>query len=413
MYDLIRTPPPRPRSLRLPAGFWICLSTVIWAGGCGAPPRREAVPVELQARAEIPGMPGVRYQVQDVEALGKEAAEALQREKSDLAARGQSGSLPPAVYLALSGGGDNGAFGAGLLNGWTARGDRPTFKLVTGISTGALIAPFAFLGPRYDATLKQFYTNVSSRDILTSRGMLGGLFSDALADNKPLRSLIRELITRELLDEIAAEYAKGRLLMVGTTDLDARRGVVWNMTRIAASKHPKAQALFCDVLTASAAIPAAFPPVLFDVEADGKPYQEMHVDGGTVAQVFVYPPTLNVRELARSAGVERERKLYIIRNGVIDPDWAQVARQTLPIASRAIASLIHTQARGDLYLIYLLAQRDGVDYNLAYIPPTFKEPHREEFDTQYMRRLFDTGYEMAVRGYPWEKVPPGYVGAQE
>jgi predicted acylesterase/phospholipase RssA len=393
--------------------YWVFL---IWAGlglaGCAAPGRLPAVPEDQQARAQVPGMPDIRFSAQDVESLAAEAGEAFRREQACLASSGHTGPLPPTAYLAVSGGGDNGAFGAGLLNGWTAHGDRPTFKVVTGISTGALIAPFAFLGPGYDSTLREFYTTISADDIMKPRSVPAGLLSDALADNAPLRALIRNLVTPELLEEIAAEYDKGRLLLVGTTNLDTRRGVIWNMTRIAASHHPRARQLFCDVLTASAALPAAFPPVLFDVEVEGRHYQELHVDGGVIAQVFVYPPALNVRELAQTGGVQRERKLYIIRNGVIEPDCAQVECRTLPIASRAIASLIATQARGDLYTMYLITQRDGVDYNLAYIPPSFDEPHPAEFDTRYMQRLFETGYEMAVHGYPWQKQPPDYVGAQ-
>jgi hypothetical protein len=145
---------------------------------------------------------------------------------------------------------------------------------------------------------------------------------------------------------------------------------------------------------------------MIDVEAGGQPYQEMHVDGGAMAQVFVYPPSLRVKELARKYGVQRERKLYLIRNARLDPDWAQVERSTLTIAGRAISSLIQTQGIGDLYQIYLTAQRDGVDYNLAYIPPSFNAPHKEDFDTDYMRQLFEVGYNTAAKGYPWQKEPP-------
>ena len=188
--------------------------------------------------------------------------DSIKREQAYLAANGHLGPLPPAVFLAISGGGDNGAFGAGLLNGWTAAGNRPTFKLVTGVSTGALTAPFAMAGPAYDATLKEVYTTISAKNILEPRSLLAALTSDAMADNHPLWQLIAKYADQALLDVIAAEYAKGRLLLVGTTDLDARRGIIWNLTKIAASRDPKALDMFRTLMIASAAIPGAFPPTM-------------------------------------------------------------------------------------------------------------------------------------------------------
>lgn len=377
--------------------------------GCATLPRLDAVPETLQDQAQVTGLAGIRYRGSQATAeIAREGMESVKRELAYLASQGHRGPIPPAVFLAVSGGGDNGAFGAGLLNGWTVAGNRPTFKLVTGISTGALIAPFAFLGPAYDAQLKEFYTAVSPKDILEPRSLLSALTSDAMADNRPLWKLVEKHVNQELLEAIAAEYAKGRLLLISTTDLDARQGVIWNMTRLAASRHPKALELFRSIMIASAAIPGAFPPVLIDVEADGKPYQEMHVDGGAMAQVFVYPPALDVAKLARAQHFVRERRLYIIRNSRLDPEWAQVERKTMTIVGRAISSLIQTQGVGDLFKIYLIAERDGVEYNLAYIPPTFKVPHKEDFDTEYMRALFKLGYDMAAKGYPWEKIPPGW-----
>jgi predicted acylesterase/phospholipase RssA len=186
------------------------------------------------------------------------------------------------------------------------------------------------------------------------------------------------------------------------------KGVLWNVGKIAASEKPEALDLLHRILVASAAIPAAFPPVLIDVEAGGQRYQEMHVDGGATAQVFVYPPAFQLREIAASAGIERERHVWIIRNARLDPDWASVERRTLSIAGRAVSSLIQTQGRGDLFRIFAVTERDGVDFNLAYIPPSFTAPHPEDFDTEYMRKLFQYGYDQAAKGYPWEKSPPGY-----
>ncbi|MBV8682650.1 MAG: patatin-like phospholipase family protein [Caulobacteraceae bacterium] len=370
-----------------------------------------APPAPADVRAD-PGVAEVRYFVaRDPGAFEAAAREAFRRELAWRASTGQTGPLPPVNFLAISGGGHDGAFAAGLLNGWTAHGDRPEFKAVTGISTGALIAPFAFLGPRYDGTLKDLYTNISQADIYRKRLPFSALFNDALSSTEPLARLTSHYVTRQLLDEIAAEYAKGRMLLIGTTDLDNLEPVVWNMTAIAASHDPHAVELFREVLMASAAIPGAFPPVMINVTLDGVHYQEMHVDGGVAAQVFTYPPSLNVGQLSANIGAVRERKLYIIRNARLDPDWANTKRRTLSIAGRAIASLIQTQGVGDLYRIYVTARRDHIDYNLAFIPSTFTTVATEQFDTAYMRTLYQTGYDLGAKGYVWSKTPPAYQEA--
>ena len=384
------------------------VSAILVLSGCAAPARLQAVPQDQTLRAEIPGMPGVRYVVPDGLAdFLPDAQRAAAAEEKFRASAGMTGSLPPANFLAISGGGDDGAYTAGILNGWTAAGNRPEFRLVTGVSTGALIAPFAFLGPRYDAALREFYTGVTPKDILEQRNLFSGITGDALADNTPLKRLVRRSITAEMLKEVAAEDAKGRTLLVGTTNLDARRPVIWNLTKIAASGHPKSLELFQELMVASAAIPGAFPPTMFDVEVDGRPYHEMHVDGGASAQVFVYPASLNLKAEAARAGIVRARALYVIRNTKLAPSWSDVERNTMTIIGRSISSLIQTQGIGDLYRIYAVAQRDGVDFNLGFIPGNFDAPHKEEFDTDYMRALYKLGYDQAAKGYPWEKRPPG------
>src|SRR5262245_109846 len=343
--------------------------------GCSTPVRLAAVPKDQQAAAIVDGMTGIRYwQKEDLPLMKQDGLEAYTREAELFAAAGNKGPLPPANYLAVSGGGEDGAFGAGLLVGWTETGTRPEFKLVTGISTGALIAPFAFLGPAYDQQLKEVYTTISGKDVLEERGMLAGLFDDALADNAPLRRLVAKYVTADMLKAIAAEYAKGRILLIGTTNIDARRPVIWNIGKIASSGSPQALDLVHSILVASAAIPGAFPPTMIDVEVNGEHYQEMHVDGGASAQVFVYPPSFHVAQISSQAGVNRERHVFIIRNARLDPDWADTKRETLSIAGRAISSLIQNQGVGDLYRIYATTQRDGVDFNLSYIPPTFDVP---------------------------------------
>jgi predicted patatin/cPLA2 family phospholipase len=399
------------RTLRLSAiplaSLVLAAAAALVASGCGARPRRQAVPSDQQAYANVVGFPrDIRYFPLDaghVTQFENDFLRTLDREREILGlAKGVS--LPPSTYLAISGGGDNGAFGAGLLNGWTKAGTRPVFKLVTGVSTGALTAPFAFLGSAYDERVKSLYTNVTMTDIAVKRTALSAITDDAMTDNAPLWKLVKKYMTRELLDAIAAEHEKGRILLIATTNLDLRNAVIWNVTKIAASRLPGRLELVQRILIASAAIPGTFPPVMIDVEAQGKKYQEMHVDGGTVAQVFIYPAAIHLQELAK-----RQRKLYLIRNARLDPDWAETERRTLPIAFRAIRTLIQSQGMGDLYRIYAIAQRDELDYNLAYIPRDFYFPHKTDFDTSYMRALFAVGERLAAQGYEWSKTPPVIV----
>ena len=352
------------------------------------------MPLAFETQATVTGFPyGIRYFPRDAKRLQvfqDDFVESWKREEAYRKAQGLTGPLPPAAYLAISGGGDNGAFGAGLLSGWTKTGTRPEFKLVTGVSTGALISPFAFLGPAWDEQLKALYTAVSLKDIAVERSILSVLYGDSMADTTPLWNLLKKSVTQEMLDAIAVEHEKGRILLVGTANLDARRPVVWNVTKIAASRRPGALDLVRKILLASAAIPGTFPPVMIEVEAGGATYEEMHVDGGTASQVFVYPAGMKLeRSSRRRAASTRHRTLFVIRNARLDPEWAEVDRQTLPIAMRAIACLIQYQGIGDLYRIFSITQRDEVDYNLAYIPASFQVLHTAEFDPVYMRKLYD------------------------
>jgi predicted acylesterase/phospholipase RssA len=389
--------------------FAISLAIVL-VSACRRPSRLAAVPSAATMRAAVPGMPSqIRYWAMgDPRGYLEEAIASDEREKRHLARMGHEGPLPPAHFLAISGGGGDGAYAAGLLSGWTQAGTRPQFKVVTGISTGALAAPYAFLGSAYDDKLRRVFTMAGRKDVLTPRHFWAAFFSDALADTTPLSALVARHIDGDILARVAAEYLNGRLLVVGTTDLDAGQPVLWNMGAIAASGRPGALELFRRVLMAATAVPAAFPPVMIDVDVEGRRYQEMHVDGGTTAQVFVYPAEVQLQRELRARGVQRERILYVIRNARLDPDWTATERKTLSIAQGAITSLIRTQGFGDLYRIFALARRDGVDYNLACIPRDFTVRHPDDFDPEYMRQLFEHGRRQAAAGYSWEKVPPGY-----
>ncbi len=382
----------------------LAVALVCLAGtGCSIPDRGDAVPRVDTARAMPLGIPNARFYADgDPKLMVEEGIQSGVREAAVLRAEGKSpAKAPPAYFLAVSGGGDNGAFGAGLLNGWTAVGNRPTFKMVTGVSTGALIAPFAFLGSDYDVQLREVYTTMTPDKVYRRRGLTAALFDDAMADTGPLAEIIAKYADENLLKAIAAEYGKGRLLMIGTTDLDAQRPVIWNIGAIAASGKPGSLDLFRKILRASAAIPGAFQPVLIDVELDGKKYQELHVDGGAIAQLFLYPPSIDI------SASKRERHAYIIRNARLDPDYAMAERRTITIASRAINTMLAASGVNDVLRTYFVSQRDKVDYNLAYIGRDFDAPKKGEFDQAYMNALYEYGVREIVGGRAWHKHPPG------
>ncbi|MBZ9780207.1 patatin-like phospholipase family protein [Pseudomonas sp. REP124] len=371
-------------------------------------PRRDAVPPALTERAIIPGIPNARFRLdRDVTPFIQDAVRANKREADVLAEAGMPiDVLPLANMLAVSGGGDAGAFAAGLIAGWTTHGTRPMFKVVTGISAGALVAPFAFLGPQYDGVIRYVTNAIGPKDIFHSRSLLTRLASDGIADSKPLSRLIAKYVTEEILAQIAAEYAKGRILLIGTTDLDSGRPVTWNMGAIAESQAPGALELFRNIMIASMSIPGAVSPVMIDVEVDGKQFHEMHVDGGVITQVFLYPPgTLVGLNADPGAPVRLERNFYVIRNGTLEPQWSGTKRRTLSIGGRAISALIQTQGISDLERIYRMAQQDGADFNLAYIGADFDVTHLQKFDGEYMKRLFDYAFELSAKGYPWHKTP--------
>lgn len=359
--------------------------------GCGSVPERNALPAELTKAATIPGIPEARFWGDEWPKFGLERFNTFSDAEFEKYFSGIY--KQPHNYLAISGGGSNGAFGAGLFAGWAATGTRPEFTMVTGVSTGALTAPFAFLGSDYDDELKAVYTTTSTKDIATERGLISAVLSDSIADTAPLKALIAKYITSDIIEAIAREHKRGRRLFVGTVNLDAGRSVIWNIGAIAISDHPGKLELIHDIMRASAAIPIAFPPVIIPVEVDGKLYDEMHVDGGTGSQVFVYPAAIDWRKITKKLKVKGAPKVYVIRNSFLDPDYRGIQRSMLPIAGRSIDSLIRTQGIGDLYQIYALSKRDGNDFNLAYIPSTFTEKPTEGFDPVYMTKLYNLGYQ--------------------
>ena len=392
---------------------FLCLSTAgglstLLPGCGGGVERHPAVPRDRSNQASVLGIPNERFfPFNGTDPLEEEFFRAAERQRQ---VRGLATvmDLPGFNLLAVSGGGENGAFGAGLLCGWSELGTRPTFDYVTGVSTGALTAPFAYLGSAYDRELRAVYTELSPSDVLVQRAFTAALFDDALADNSPLFKTISRYVNERMLADMAKAYDDGRLLFIASTDLDAQRPVIWNIGAIAKSGHPRAADTIRRILLASAAVPGAFPPTMFDVTLDGKAYQEMHVDGGAYVQTFLYPAGLAEQRRKRLAARQRVLAVhaYIIRNGRLDSEWAVIERSTMTIAGRAISTMISASGINDVIRIYNGTLRDNVDFNLAYIGSDFDMKLPKPFDPGYMRALFDYGYQRGRRGYDWAKQPP-------
>jgi hypothetical protein len=399
-------PPSRRSVLRLGAGGTLAASLP----ACTLPTRLDAVPRGRASAATVLGVPNERFfptEAAGQEGLQREFVAAVERQLVSRGLRTDLANLELDL-LGISGGGENGAFGAGLLNGWTERGGRPTFFLVTGISTGALSAPFAFLGSAYDGKLKSVFTDITLADVLVQRGYAAAIWDDAMADNSPLFRTISRHLDEAMLAEIVRAYENGRLLLIATSDLDAQMPVIWNIGAIARSGHPRALDTVRRILLASSAIPGAFAPVLFDVTLDGQAFQELHVDGGAFAQVFLYPPSISRfrrERLARRQPVAPARA-WIIRNGRLDPEWASVDRRTLSITGRAITAMIAASGYNDVLRTYAAAERDRVEYNLAYIGRDFTVEYDRPFEQSYMRPLYEYGRERALRGDAWVQRPP-------
>jgi predicted acylesterase/phospholipase RssA len=300
--------------------------------------------------------------------------------------------------LALSGGGSFGAYTAGVLNGWTRTNTRPQFDVVTGISTGALIAPMAFLGPKYDDDLRRFYTEVERKDVLKFRNFATIPFRDAAASGAPLRRILEANMTDEVLNELAREHQKGRRLYVATMNLDTRRSVVWDIGEMACRQDPNRSALIHDVILASCAIPGVFPPVTLTVEVDGESRRELHVDGGVAGPVFVPP------EVVEQAG--RDANLYIIIAGKYYPEASRVQPRVLRVLTASGGALMHSQIRRDVANLYHMAELHGVKFHVTSIRQDFiSHDNGIEFRPNEMHRLYVEGVRVGVES-DWQNHPP-------
>ncbi len=387
------------------------------AGGCASTTLRQGIDDALIAQhATVADLPGIRFWGDEVPRDLKATMRVRLPNLAKLASntRGADGRGQIEI-LALSGGGGDGAFGAGFLKGWTESGTRPVFESVTGVSAGAIIAPFAYLGPRYDKTLEEIWTQYQTSQLVTAQILPGLLGGSALADTAPLASLIAKYVDRKLLREIARAYRQdGRVLLVGTTNLDAQRPVVWNMGEIAAIGTQEALDLFRKVIMASAAIPGAFPPVSIPVAVNGQQFTELHVDGGTTREIFVAPVQVPLDAFNVFYDKPPHRKLFIISNMKISPEQKVIEAQTISIAARAITTLIKSQSQGEIYRSYRMAKDAGADFHFISVPASFEMQAKEFFDPDYQRALFETGELLGRKGASaWLKEPPDQVRVSE
>ncbi len=373
--------------LRLLAALMFTLG---FAGACATPPRLTYTAAEQRA-AVPPGFVDVR-----ISASAPEGAERLmtffQRERVT--------HDRPIEVLAISGGGANGAFGAGVLYGWTQRGDRPAFDVVTGISTGALAAPFAFLGSTYDDELKAGYTDGQSSKLLDFRGVLA-LFRPSLFSGRPLEELVDGLIDDAMVAAVAKEHQAGRRLLIGTTNLDTQSLTLWNMGAVAAVGGPAATKLFREILIASSSVPGVFPPVMIEVEAGGRRFAEMHVDGSAISSFFAVPEPLLL--WTGEDDLPHRANLYVLVNGALDTDFAVTPNETVAILRRSIDAASKTNTRTELAAVAAFAERNDVDLWVSYVPPGLS-PSPLDFDQARMSALFEQGRAAAAGGAAWRGV---------
>jgi len=337
------------------------------------------------------GFPHVRFSVED-----EAAAQRIEQQLGDGVPKGPDGHFD---LIALSGGGANGAFTAGLINGWTASGKRPDFEVVTGVSTGALAAPFVFLGPRWDARLKEAYVGGQATGLLKSRG-LNALVGSGVFSGAPLRQLVESHVDEVMLAEVAAEHAKGRLLLVATTDLDAQRGVIWNMGAIAERGGPEALELFREVLVASASIPGAFPPVMIRSQGQGAVFEEMHVDGGVMNPFVALPQIMwNWDDVA---GVFEGARLHVVVNGKDAPRFAVTRDAGIPVLTRSLDAVLGGQLRATIAANRAFASRNGLEFHVAAIPEDFDGANSLDFNQAAMQAVYDLGEALGRTGEAWK-----------
>lgn len=381
------------------------LAVSLALASCASGPDRPLFNLAEEANPVVPGFEDIRFYADDDGTNFRDHVFAQVMNQVEV---GGMGILKKgrSDWLMISGGGEDGAYGAGVMVGLTKAGKRPNFDLVSGVSTGALMAPFVFLGPSYDPQLKSIYTDIDSKQIfkvIGLRGILGGM---SAASSAPLRATMEEMVSDKVLDEIAAQHRLGRRLYVVTTDLDAQRPVVWDMGAIAATPSQGRRKLFLDVLQASASIPGIFPPVFITAEADGQTFEEMHVDGGSTMQVLTLPTTIQSMEQSRRRLDKRKRALYILMNNTMRPRFEQTKTKTFSIAGRSLSTIIKRHGIQSIEIMYDITKARGFDFFVTYVGLDFTEGLPAPFDPVYMNALFDYGYQRALAGDVWRTAPP-------
>ena len=385
--------------------------SLLLLSACATLPRNP-VPAQHTPMATIPGMPDVRGWAGFPSAYLDQDFRLSMRQESEQDFPVGSDGVIAYPYLALSGGGSNGAFGAGFLNGWTARGTRPVFKIVTGVSTGALMAPFVFIGAEGDKTLEHFYTTTSNDDVFTTGSVLMALLRrDSMADTRPLAALIAQVADRELLRKVAAGHNRGRRLYMGTVDLDSRRFVIWNMGRIAQYDTEQALDLFRQVMLASSSFPVAFPVVLFEVELDGRRYDEMHVDGFVGANLFAHVGTFDPSSIIRNDGpVPGREQIHVIHNGQLRSPPTPTERSLGGIAMRVLDVSARAGVIGDLFREYAFAQQNGSEFRWVTVDEDVDLPDAADFNPVRMGELYQIGFQVGSGADAWQTQPPAIGG---
>ncbi|MBV8031359.1 MAG: patatin-like phospholipase family protein [Betaproteobacteria bacterium] len=378
----------------------LCSLIVSIVCGCTTMSRNEAPPVLGAAPAGFPP---------EVRTLSLDRRSAWASSPGFLAGLRAASIDGRTHILALSGGGAGGAFGAGALVGLSDRGERPQFELVTGVSTGALIAPFAFLGPAWDPQLIEAAMTAGAASMLQWRG--GIVFNPAVYSGEPLAAFVERTMTRELFEAVAREARKGRVLLVATTDLDKEETVIWNLGAIAARGGDQAYALFKNVLVASSSIPGLFPPVMIRVEQDGKAYDEMHVDGGTTQSFFI-GPQINQYLPQKIDGLENAA-VYVLVNGQIGVSPHTTTLQPLPILSRSFAATMRHISRTDISVAIDFARRNGMEFRFTVIPASYPFLGPLSFETSSIQSLFSYGRRCAASGRLWSSIERAFLPLRE
>lgn len=396
----------RARDAERPSARPWLLTVLLAAGACGWPLRTAALAEQHGAVQPLPGF-------EDVRAVDGYPDARFQASFDDAIAAFAATRPPPGGrrafdMLVLSSGGVNGAFGAGILTGWTARGDRPDFWVVTGVSVGALMAPFVFAGPRYDARLEELFRRIEPASLHREKSVLASvLWDESLADNAPLREAIARNVDGELMRAVAARHAEGRRCYVGSTNLDIGHFCVWDLGAIASRGTPEALALMRDVLVASSAIPVVYPPVRFS-HGDR---DELHVDGAVVRPLFIPQNVFDGYASATRTGMswdDVDATLYVVNNASLRPCPLHVQRDTLAIATRTVMMMSYTMVLEHLLQLFMLSRAWGAEFRFHTVPDGL-ELSVDAFTPADTDRLFLLGRGLMDRKEPWQSCPPGYV----